>query len=162
MTTTTKLPATDAMTANDVLTSIRDLAKRVGTKTAMVSVVISESTFSDAAPIYLSIRPDGYASGSRPHTVNGNSWSEAFEAARRWIEQSKTVRRDTTIRKMALAIIELTDEHTECTAAMLKRREFSDEQIVEFHVAACVRAGEMCSGAPFRVVFETPILEAAE
>jgi hypothetical protein len=150
MSTTTELPISDAMTAVDVMANIKELTAALNSKTATISLVVSNN---NKEPVYLAIRPDGWTNDRESHSVTGKTWEHAFAAARSWIEQSKVVRRDATIRKMALAVIELTDEHTKCTDAMLKRRDFSVEQITEFHELACVRAGEMCGNAPFRVEF---------
>lgn len=148
MTATTEIA--DAMTAFDVLANLRALNEKLGSRSASVTLVVGAY---DKEPVYLAIRPDGYAAGAESHSITGKTWAHAIEAAANWIDQSQAVRRDTTIRKMALAVIELTDEHTKCTDAMLKRRDFSVDQIEEFHELACVRAGEMCGNAPFRVEF---------
>ena len=51
-----------------------------------------------------------------------------------------------------VAIVDLKDQHGEVTDRLLRARDFSAAEIAEFHEAACVRAGEMCAGAPFVVV----------
>lgn len=151
---TTLTPIADAMTAADLIDTLNDLRASLGTR-AEVAVVLGgyTCTYPGSPPIHMCLRPDGYGFGKTERTINGASWPEAMDAARQWIANYKITSRDTTIRKMTLAIIELTDEHGKCTSAMLTRREFSADQIEAFHELACQRAGEMCGNAPFRVEF---------
>lgn len=81
-----------------------------------------------------------------------STWAEAFAQASAFAASQRVVSRNTLIRKMALAIIELTDEHGECSAIRLKGKDFSAADIAAHHQAACVRAGEMAMGAPFAVL----------
>lgn len=145
---TDTLTIADTMTATDLLTGIINLRQKLA-KSGTVSLAVGSD---DTSPATLLVRPEGYG-GGECQIIYGKSWPEVFESARQWIEARKVTFRDSTIRKMALAVIELTDEHGKCTEAMLKRRQFSVEQIAEFHEAACQRANEMCQGAPFRVEF---------
>jgi len=52
---------------------------------------------------------------------------------------------------MALAIIDLTDQHGRCDRAMLTRREFSGAEVDDLKDAACQRASEMSANSPFSV-----------
>lgn len=147
---TTDTLVTDAMTAPELFAGIQSLRAGLG-KSGSVSLIMGSGP--SGAPVYIILRPDGYGVGKVDHSITGTSWSETLAAARQWIANYKITSRDTTIRKMALAIIDLTDTHGECTDAMLTRHEFSADQIQLFHEAACQRAGEMAAGTPFRVVF---------
>lgn len=80
------------------------------------------------------------------------TFAKAIVLASDYVVGWKTQRRETITRKMALAIIEVTDEHTECTARLLRGKKFSDEQITEYKEAACIRASEMCGNSPFVVL----------
>jgi len=80
------------------------------------------------------------------------TWAEAFAQASTFAASLHVVSRNTLIRTMALAIIELTDEHGECSAIRLTGKGFSTANIAAYHQAACVRAGEMAMGAPFAVL----------
>lgn len=79
------------------------------------------------------------------------SFHEGIKKAEAEIKDWKIRSVETNIRKLALAIIETTDEHTHCTAALLRAKGFSANQITEYHAAACARASEMCANAPFVV-----------
>ena len=72
-------------------------------------------------------------------------------AVRAWIARFAALGND-TVRRMALAVISLTDEHGTCTEAALIRQGFTADQVADLHEAACERAGVMCHGVPFVVV----------
>jgi len=145
------LPVADAMTALELDTHQLEMERRLGEGS---HVGLAVGGWINKGPAFAAIYPDGVGGAARPDYVHGDAWSDVIPATYAWIETHKVVRRDATIRRMALAIIELTDEHTKCTAAMLGRKKFSDAAIAEFHEIACQRAGEMAGNAPFRVEFE--------
>jgi hypothetical protein len=89
---------------------------------------------------------------SQGERFSGATWSEAFRKARKWALTGGVVYSNATIRRMALAVIEITDEHGECTEARLIAKDFSREAVLTFHALACQRANEMCHGTPFSVV----------
>lgn len=89
--------------------------------------------------------------GPLQENIWGKSWEEVFAKGHKWVSQRATVARNTTIRRMALAIIETTDEHGKCTVPLLAAKGFDAGEIREFHALACERAGEMAQGAPFSV-----------
>jgi hypothetical protein len=153
MSTTTLAPATDAMTAAELHMHHEAFLKSLGVN-SYVTISIGGWEWDAGGPTAsVGIWPEGMGSGTTHHYIKGKSWTDVIPEAYRWIETNAVVRRDATIRKLALAIIELTDEHGTCTAAMLERRNFSAGQIEEFHELACRRANEMCHGSPFKVVF---------
>lgn len=90
------------------------------------------------------------------------TWAEAFAQASAFAASQRVVLRNTLIRKMALAIIELTDEHGECAAIRLTGKGFSPANVAAYHQAACVRAGEMAMGAPFAVLRLSDLGEATD
>lgn len=148
---TLELSIANAMTARDLNAHQIEMERRLGKNS---HVGLATGAFSRQGPAFASFYPDGVGGTSRPEYVHGVSWSDVIPAAYAWIENYKIVHRDTTIRRMALAIIELTDEHTRCTAAMLERKKFDAVTIQEFHKAACYRAAEMAGNIPFIVEFE--------
>ena len=83
----------------------------------------------------------GFMDNDMPSTSQGS-----LVAVRAWIA------RFAAIRRMALAVISLTDEHGTCTEAALIRQGFTADQVADLHEAACERAGLMCHGVPFVVV----------
>jgi hypothetical protein len=150
---TTTIEMTEAMSAADLRAACKILKVAVGPR-ADIGLMVSMHARNGDESVYLSVRPTGeYAQGAPYFTFTAATWPKAFSAAYDWASTYDVVRRNATTRKMALAVIELTDEHVTCTEALLRGKGFTAAEIVEFHEVACVRAGEMCSGAPFRVVF---------
>lgn len=147
----TTLPVADAMTARDLDAHQIEMERRLGKNSR---VGLGAGGFIGKGPAHASLYPDGVSGATRPEYVHAATWSKLILETYAWIDAYKIISRDATIRKMALAIIELTDEHTKCTATMLGRKKFSNAAIAEFHEIACQRAGEMAGNAPFRVEFE--------
>lgn len=142
--TTTLPPLTEAMTARDIGQHALVLREMLGGK----AEVFASADLSGAA---LQVYPDGLLNSRTGNFIREATWPEAFAAARAWIATHATVHRDNRIRAMALAIIDLTDQHGSCTRAMLTRREFSGAEVDDLKGAACQRASEMSANAPFSV-----------
>jgi hypothetical protein len=138
MTTDTAIDATlpplaEAMTARDLMAWERALTKQFGGSKVAITIGIGFGS-SDA---YVSVRPDA-------------TFPEAILAAQTWIANRPKVERNATIRKLALAVIECTDEHGKCTVAHLRAKGFDSDEIA-LHAEACQRAGEMAGNVPFSV-----------
>lgn len=144
----TKTEVTDWMTAEDVHAELKKLCVTVGSG-ASASMFLY--TVVDRYRCKISIHPGNHQPDA---DFTGTSWPEAFAAAYAWVGTHKQVRRNNIIRKMALSIIEITDEHGSCAEARLKAAAFTREEITEFHQPACARASEMCASAPFSVLME--------
>lgn len=140
-------PLTDSMTAADLGSHAAALQTALGGK---AEVYVSVGRRTDAAMI--AIYPLGIIGHGDDQHIYKPTWPEVFAEARRWIASHGTVSRDKRIRKMALAIIEVTDEHGRCTERDLSRRDFSWDEIRDFSAAACERASEMAGNAPFSVL----------
>lgn len=141
-----------AMSAADVASAIKCIAAIFGPK-AYVSCGVSVSPYGAEAQASISVYPEGLGNSRDGERFRADTWHEALEAARTWALSQGTVQREAAIRRMALLIVDLTDQHGECTEVMLVRKEFSRDQVRELHGVACERAGEMCQGAPFSVMF---------
>ena len=155
MTETTELPPlTDSMTAADLVTRAIALRQSVGPKAEIYLSTSAGICAPDAARcVFMSIRPTGeYGSDALYFTFQAATWPDAFAQAETWARNWKVTSRENAIRSMALAIIEITDRDGKCTEQALIGRKLTREQVLEFHEAACVRAGEMADNAPFRVV----------
>lgn len=81
----------------------------------------------------------------------GETFREMLADCERNLAASAGQRRETLIRRMALAIIDIADEHVTVTAHLLRAKGFRDDEIKATHEAACTRASEMCGNAPFVV-----------
>ena len=130
----------------EIEAGLLDLRRMIGTEHASASIVYGHGT----PGIWLSANwpNDDYTVG---RTEPRATFAEMVIEARALIRAWRVTRRNDMIRRLALAIIEITDEHTRCTAALLRAKGFSDPDITEFQGAACQRASEMCANAPFSV-----------
>lgn len=140
-------PLADAMSAADLIAHEKSIAATLGPKADTYA-----STNRHEAGAHIMVYPDGICGKDRPHHFNAPAWPEAIRQAYAWASTRKTVWRDDLIRRMALAVIDLTDQHGKCTERLLRGRDFTRDDVIEHHEAACVRAGEMSGNAPFRVV----------
>lgn len=140
-------PLAEAMSARDLSRHKAALLASLGLRGDVIFSITDEGT-------RVSLYPGGIGSQNyeqRAGHLKAATWPEAITAARAWIANHATVHRDSRIRAMALAIIDLTDQHGRCDRAMLRRREFSDAEIETLRDAACQRAGELAGNAPFSV-----------
>lgn len=132
----------DYTTAAGLKAACRDLIRPLGHRATATCLV--GNNYSSTATVLISFGP-------LSENIWGQSWDDVFADARKWVSGRAAVARNTTIRRMALAIIETTDEHGKCTVPLLSAKGFDAEEIREFHATACERAGEMAQGAPFSV-----------
>ena len=147
--TTTLPPLADAMTARDLELHEDALVKLLG-KGAYVHISHTRR-YSESGWAYVSMNPKGICGpDSERVCVYGETWPEAVAKAQAWIAARPKVERNAIIRKLALAIIELTDENGRCTVAMLRAKGFDSDEIA-LHAEACQRASEMCANSPFCV-----------
>lgn len=103
--------------------------------------------------VLVSVHPGGLGSGApRGEYLYGPTIDEALSKAEAWAATYEPIRREAIIRKLALEIIDLKDQHGNVTVAMLRGRKHSQADIDAHKDAACIRAGEMSQGAPFEVV----------
>lgn len=138
-------PLTDAMTAADIQAHVADLRVTAG---CAVSIGATLSEYRRApCEVYFSTLPSG-------HFIYAETWPEAIEEARAYAQERAQQRRQDTIRRMALAIIEATDRDGACTESALTRAGFSRADIEALGADACVRAERMSQGAGFVIVPE--------
>ena len=149
MTALTNLPPlADAMTAADLRACERVIAALIGGGAEMHTSV----SFGMSGPAYVSVQPHRWPNETGRWSGFFPTWPEAISAAHAYAATYAPVQRNATIRRMALAVISLTDEHGTCTEIALIRQEFTATEVADLHELACERAGEMCQGAPFVVV----------
>lgn len=140
-------PVTDAMTARALAAHCRAIEALIGGKPEC-----GISSWYTGTQACVSIYTDGIGGSATAEYFHAADWPEAFAAAYAWAAAYKPVAREKIIRRMALAVIDLTDDHGKCTVQLLRNREFSAAEIAEFSEAACVRASEFAGNAPFEVV----------
>jgi hypothetical protein len=145
---TTTLPAlAEAMTARDILAWEKHLATQVGSK---AHVAFTASNGGVERNVHWTVDPKGICNDEGRQYDWAPDWPSAIRAAQAWIANRPKVERNAVIRRLALAIIEITDERTKCTVHDLRAKGFDDDEIA-LHAEACVRAGEMANCAPFTV-----------
>ena len=138
-------PLSDAMTAADLAAHRDDLRCRLGER---AHVSVAPDGWSGAARV--SLYEDGMCRDG--HTICAPTWPDAIERARAWIATRGVVRRDALIRRMALAIIDISDRDGLCCERALVRAGFSAVEVAQHGADACARADEMCGGKPFAIV----------
>lgn len=71
--------------------------------------------------------------------------------ARAWWNERKSKLNAEKIRRMALAVIEVTADKGECLPADLRARSFSDAEIKSFGTLACEEAQRLADAGPFSI-----------
>lgn len=142
-------PLADAMTAEALIAHMRRVEALLpaGTRVSASVSVSSADAFGTAAHLLVTPPlPAGHKFFRAP------TWPEVFAEVERHATTAAVVRRDTIIRKMALAIIELTDEYHLCEEAALIRAGFTLVEIEAHGYDACERASQMAGHAPFAII----------
>lgn len=130
----------------EIEAALADLRQLIGTRDANAAIV-----YGHGDPwISLSVEWPTRI-GEIGHTHSLPTLSEMVIEARAMIRAWHAKRRNDMIRRLALAIIETTDEHTRCTQTLLRAKGFTQPEIDEFGDAACARATEMAGNQPFSV-----------
>jgi hypothetical protein len=140
----------DAGLAETVVSEIDRLVAALGRPKADASVNIMRR----AGPnkVFLMVYPDGIGVGETKF-FDAPTVAEAFANAHIWAASHNQQRLDTLVRRLAMAIIDLTDATGEATAEMLAERDFRPGEIAEFHEFASARASSMAGNRPFAVQF---------
>jgi len=97
--------------------------------------------------------PNGIT-GRGDHCVRvfADTFLEAVEKLERAWEARKSLADKHTIRKMALAVIEISTDQGECSDAALRGAGFSHHQVAAMGEAACAEATRLAAGGPFSIV----------
>lgn len=103
-------------------------------------------------PVTVMLYPDGTGSDAPHLMVHEKTFELAFEAIRAKWEKYSAVHKSRIIRKMALAIIEITADQGACSEAALRSAKFSDEEIKFYGAKAAADADEIAAGGPFKIV----------
>lgn len=140
----------EELTAEDTRRHLRQIAALIHPLAETTLTVFGGPTM-DKSFVSITIYPSGIG-GTDYHFIRATTFADALAQARTWATTHGAVLRNTLIRRMALAVIEITDEHGHCTEGLLRAKTFTATQIADTHVAACQRASEMAGNAPYRVV----------
>ena len=137
------------MSAADLYAACREIADSLGPK-AEVSASVSAFVYAANGPS-VSIHPNGIGNSGGTRCFS-DTWQGALAAAREWAAAYVPKQDETLIRRLALAIIDLSEPGQALTVPALRQRGFSTEEITEHHAAACALATAKCNGAAFSVV----------
>lgn len=98
---------------------------------------------------------------SEAFTVYADTWRDLVAAIRDENASREDLRRDHTIRSMALKVIELTSDLGECTDRAL-RAHFPAKDVTLYAKDAADKANELAAGGPFSVLVTDGANEMAE
>lgn len=139
--------ADTALTVMEIQRKCDALRAIIGESASVVFMVDSRPIARDGACLLVDVMP-----GSKGQFFLGTDYDAPFAQAEAWALTNAAVARNSVIRRMALAIIEITDEHGACTVARLVGKGFAPAEIETHRASACARASEMAGNAPFEVV----------
>lgn len=134
------------MTPREIQAELETIRRDVGPN-AYISLSI---TTHDEGPVYIGLYPYGMVKNEAYLHVRGVFFADTLNAMRdKWAEY-KVRFAETVTRKMALAIIRITDEFGECTDAAL-REEFDAGKVAAYSEDACKLADTMAAKGPFTI-----------
>lgn len=139
----------DDLTIAEARAAFRALAAAMGSKAYFSASLRGE----DATLLMAGLYPKGIT-GRECFYVYADTWADLVAKARgAWAEKSG-VYTATTMRAMALKIIEITADIGECTDAAL-RATFGADEVERFADAAAEQANALAAGGPFSVTITT-------
>ena len=137
---------TKQMTVKEIQAQMRELTKRIGPR-ADLSIYIGHGE----QPLWISLYPYGMTKEEGHLAFHADDFAEALDGINAAWDKYQEQFKATITRKMALAIIRLTDEFGTCTDAAL-RQEFDNGQVSSYGEAACALADTMAAKGPFGIV----------
>lgn len=145
------MAATEDLTHAEARDAFKALAREMGAN-AEVSVGLHINSYSiDKTILAASFWPEGLTGNGLHLSVKADTYRELLEAAEAEWTECSDLHASNTIRKMALAIIEITADLGECTDAAL-RAKFDGADVTRYGDRACEAATEMASNGPFSIV----------
>ena len=117
---------------------------------AHVSADLSLNWYRPKGLVFASIYPRDLTKGEN-FTVHADRWDDLLQASKDENAKREDLRRDHTIRSMALKIIELTADLGECTDRAL-RSEFPARDVQLYAKDAADKANDLAAGGPFAVL----------
>lgn len=138
------------LTTTEIRAELLRIQKRIG-PSAYISVGFGVSDYDRGEKPHGHCAPKGMARGDS-FSVDGATWREVVEAIEAgWDERQATYEAETT-RRLALAIIDITNRIGECSDAALRGDGFNHTEVKRFGPTACALATEMAAGGPFAIV----------
>lgn len=138
------------MLPQEIRAKLQEL-KKILPRGAYVGASIYETNAPDKCA-HVCAYPNGI-SASLSIVGEAATWEEAFNELHAKIIEQAAQRRAERIRKLALAIIDLTDSHNEATDSSLRQCGFSDTELKDLGSEACALADQMAGRGPFAIEF---------
>ena len=140
----------DALTAAEIYEACKQIAASLGPKADVEAVVSAWAIVPKCTGASVGLHPNGLGQhgGTR---IYGDTWQAALAGAREWVAAYVPTRNDALIRRIAVAIIDLSEPGQALTVSALRLRGFTAEEITEHAEAACALATAKCNGALFSV-----------
>lgn len=107
---------------------------------------------SDDAVCSISVYSSGMIDTRKAERFPGKTFAECFDAANEYCIGATDKYTADLVRRMGLAIIDITDRLGACSDLNLKAENFSRDEIASYHIQACEAASRMSGNAPFAVV----------
>lgn len=137
----------ETMTPAAIRQAMNELAEEIGPHAELFLSINRYGAEALSGGIY----PEGIGHGEMVGFVKADDWPELFEALRvAWSAYAGDFKR-ATIRKMALAVIQITADTKTCTDAALRGAGFDQSMIDRFGDEACAMANEMAANGPFSI-----------
>lgn len=125
--------------------------------TAQIAISINEEPYKSA--LSCRVWPNGICGNDKSFSVDADEFDTLLDSIKVVATEYMDARTETVTRKMALAIIDLSDPGP-CTDRELRLAGFSDDEITKYGDAACAKAAEMGGNAPF-IIERTQTANAA-
>lgn len=134
---------------DEIHTELKRIQALIGTS-AYVGVDVNVGSY-DSSKTSACCYPKGVGRSDSFRT-EGSTFREVLEKLEaRWVEQQETYESETT-RRMALAVIDITNRLGECSDAALRGDGFDHTEVKRFGPTACTLATEMAAGGPFEII----------
>lgn len=138
------------MTPTECKTALQAFAKEVGPR---AEVYIHLNSHGEPKALRGMLYPEGICNASGYLTDTADDFVTMLAWFRTEWEKHKATHSNRTVRKMALAIIQITADHGWCTDAALRGADFSRDEIGRYGSEACADATIIAGNAPFSIQF---------
>lgn len=139
------------MNEAELLAELNRLKGMVPGGNAWVNISLNADRPRDSAAM-VSFYPTGITKSHGQH-YEAPTFAEAIAKAEAGIRENSAAEIAEIVRKMSVAIMEITMESGRCTDAALRVEGFRQAEIEAHHAAAVARAEEMAGSGPFSVAF---------
>lgn len=137
------------MTPVEIRDALAEIANEAGPQAyASLSVATDRS---ESQPVYVSLYPEGIT-GRHCVSAHADSFANALAGLRAKWDEARALADKNSIRKMALAIIEITTDQGGCSDTALRGAGFFQQQIDRIGKPACEEATRLAAGGPFCIV----------